>query len=305
MKKTPPLTESQKAQILGDKPLSNISFPGKGQVISFWDMIQYFTAGSFASHIEALTRLIDRSSEEDSTTPLTKGQRNGMVELFDALAPYCFDDDMRISRNRLEAMSRGVAGYDETKIDTWGVLRRDLQAFEESFQDEMRKRTIMLLPFETQSYYTEEKLFGEKVFKTFRRARKDISSAGACLAIELSTAAVFHLMRATEHALRRLARAVQVTIPKTELDYKGWDTIIESIEAAIDTLLASPAPTLKSKRVKRLEFYHEAMKEFRAFEHVWRNPTMHTRKTHNMDDALAVWGHVKSFMMQLAGHLPK
>jgi hypothetical protein len=44
---TPRLSADQKAQILGDS-LSNFSFPGNGQAISFWDMIQYFTAGSFA-----------------------------------------------------------------------------------------------------------------------------------------------------------------------------------------------------------------------------------------------------------------
>jgi hypothetical protein len=62
MKKTPLLTESQKAQVLGDL-LANISFPANGQLVTFGNTIQYFTSGDFATHIEAMTGLTDSNRE--------------------------------------------------------------------------------------------------------------------------------------------------------------------------------------------------------------------------------------------------
>ncbi len=87
------------------------------------------------------------------------------------------------------------------------------------------------------SYIDNGDLFGESVVKAFPDAVEDIKSAGNCMAVELSTAAVFHLMRDSEYGMRRLAKRlnVRVTHKKTmcPLEYADWDKIITGIKKKI------------------------------------------------------------------------
>ena len=80
--------------------------------------------------------------------------------------------------------------------------------------------------------------FGQKVFDRFGDANRDIAAAARCLALDESTASVFHLMRALEWGLRDLANRVGQTFP-TPIEYQEWAPVIEHIESKIKALIAS------------------------------------------------------------------
>jgi len=58
------------------------------------------------------------------------------------------------------------------------------------------------------------------------------------------------------------------------------------------------------KRQQQIEIYAEFLKEFHIVRDLWRNSVMHARATYNEPDAIAVFGHVRSFMQRLADQFP-
>lgn len=77
--------------------------------------------------------------------------------------------------------------------------------------------TFLFIPAEWSYLYRHDgPLFGERVEDAFPDAHRDIEAAGRCIALDESTAAVFHLMRAAELALQRLANELGVENAKWE-----------------------------------------------------------------------------------------
>jgi hypothetical protein len=149
-------------------------------------------------------------------------------------------------------------------------------------------------------------LFGAKVFSAFPDARIDIADAGYCLAVELHTAAVFHLMRVAEYGLRALARKVGAKLTdkrkKQPLEFAEWGKVITRINDRIGEANAKlpKGPKLNA----RVHFYSEAADHCLYLKAV-RNEISHTRTNYNGPEALGVMERVRSFMVFLERGLQK
>lgn len=141
-------------------------------------------------------------------------------------------------------------------------------------------------------YFEKAQLFGDEVFNSFPSAIDDITEAGTCLALERATAAVMHLMRATEVALKSLAKAVNVG-PQND-----WGAHLKSI----DLELANRTKTAGARTADE-QFYAEAAAQFDNVRRAWRNPTMHVDKVYTQDRAAEILQAVKSFMWHLAAKI--
>jgi hypothetical protein len=299
MKKPPPLTESQKAQILGD-PVSNIHFPTPVRVISLWDMIQSIVASKLQTHLEMLTRLSVYAAQNGPDVALTDDLRNSVVELCDALEQYCIGMEMRVSRNRLKTMRRWVAGRDEDRMEIWRELRRDVDAFQEDFEEEMNERLLIILPPDKRVSYCQEKLFGELVYKAFPSARKDISAAGDCIAIELSTAAVFHLMRASEFGLRALAEHLGAIPAAWPIEFSQWKEVIAAIKIKLDEKERLLMQMTKGfQKDESLELYRALLAEVNHLK-LSRDRVMHTRAWYDSIEADGQRHLVEGFLVRIA-----
>ena len=73
--------------------------------------------------------------------------------------------------------------------------------------------------------------FGDKVEDAFPRVAEDISEAGKCLALDRSTSAVFHLMRAMESAVGRLSLKLDIPNPDRE-----WGKLLSDIPKKIEAM---------------------------------------------------------------------
>ena len=78
--------------------------------------------------------------------------------------------------------------------------------------EELAYRKFAFIKPSLSAYFEQEQLFGKDVHEKIPKARQDIKESGNCLAAELHTAAVFHLMRVAEHGLRKLARRLRVKL---------------------------------------------------------------------------------------------
>src|SRR5690606_2199938 len=105
---------------------------------------------------------------------------------------------------------------------------------------------LALVPPEKAKFFESDELFGTEVATAFPSARQDIKDAGNCLALDLNTAAVFHLMRVMEVGVKAMARHLKVRI-KAGLDYVTLGEMAKKIDAKLQS------KTLKARGKKRTE----------------------------------------------------
>lgn len=194
------------------------------------------------------------------------------------------------------------------------VIASEIHGLIQQILNEAASIRFLFVSPEKVQYFEAEELFGPTVNAAFPSAKNEIKCAGNCLALDLNTAAVFHLMRAAELGLRSLAEHFGAKVKNKPLDLAGWDGVIKAIERKIDQRLnpktpkGSPAvvkPIRKSakKKAEEREFYRGVMGEFYAFKDVWRNSVMHTRTSYNEVEAVGVSIRVCDFMNRLSTRL--
>jgi hypothetical protein len=172
-------------------------------------------------------------------------------------------------------------------------MHRQVVALREAVEDDLRTHVFLPISPAMAAYCDPANLFGEGVPASFPSAMSDIVDAGNCLAVGLSTACVFHLMRGLERGLRALT--AEFGLPYTT---EAWGRVIEKIEAAI-TELQKPENKHAPNRQK-LQFYCECAVEFRYFKEAWRNHAVHERINYSDKEAMIILEHVRNFMRRLS-----
>lgn len=153
-------------------------------------------------------------------------------------------------------------------------------------------------------FMDKEQLFGAEVHGAFHSANGEIKEAGNCLAAENNTAAVFHLMRASEVALRALARDRNVAFKDKPLEQKEWGQILAALEEIIKGLRLEDGKRWADSQVReeQIRFYNEVLQELRGFNEAWRRHLSHAHAgaLYDRDYALSVFKHVRAFLQKLA-----
>lgn len=134
--------------------------------------------------------------------------------------------------------------------------------------------------------------------KKFPSASYDVEEAGRCIALERSTAAVFHLMRALEFGLVALGKTLGIA--EEQLSGQNWDRIIVAIEAAIRKVQLGERHEQKSADT---HFYSLAATQFAFFKDAWRNYVSHAGVSYNTEQAVGIHRSVRDFMRQIATRL--
>src|SRR5579883_390392 len=157
--------------------------------------------------------------------------------------------------------------------------------------DELSGRFFLSIAAEDAELYKADKpLFGPQAEAKFPEMSEDVAEAGKCLALNRSTAAIFHLMRVMEIAVQLFGGKLGVTLA-TE---KNWQNILDEINKAIKSLDLR-APLTKA--------YAEASAHLYNVKLCWRNAVMHPKQTYTPDEARALFASVKTFIGDLAGVL--
>jgi hypothetical protein len=108
--------------------------------------------------------------------------------------------------------------------------------------------------------------------------RYDIVQAGRCLALEVPTAAAFHIFRAAESVMRRYYIAVIGTVPTKKP--RNWGAYIKNLQSHGG---ADPKILHSLQEIKDL----------------YRNPTMHPEKQYTPDEALSLVGLAQHLMSSM------
>ena len=187
-------------------------------------------------------------------------------------------------------IDRAIKEYEHAALTD--RLKMELERLGEKFLDELEERKFLYVPPELANFYDQKQLFGMVVFDKFKAARDDIKNAGNCYAVGQPTACVFHLMRAMEIAVRKLARRPHMNItitPKTT-----W----RQITGAMDKKIAD-MPDGNSREKNRKENWEASRANLHHVGSVWRNSTMHPAKTYTPSQARDVLDACRVFMSGL------
>lgn len=149
-------------------------------------------------------------------------------------------------------------------------------------------------------YEQKEPPFGLEVDAAFPASARDISAAARCLALDEWTACVFHLMRALESPLHRLAERMAVSFP-SPVDLENWKNIIDKVESAVNEKVRQQGQAKKShERNDELKQLAEIAILFRHFKNAWRNDAAHGRQSFDEREAQQVYDGVRNFMQLMA-----
>jgi len=165
--------------------------------------------------------------------------------------------------------------FDHQSLPLYSVLSNQMQTLWNTIYGELQGKWFAYLPPDKAELFEKDNLFGDKVSISFPTADLDIKAAGTCLAADLNTAAVYHLMCAVEIGLRALAKQLKVkTVKKTvPIELGTWENVISALELKV----ASNFPRTKKGQIES-DFYKAIFIEFRAIKDLWRNKVMHARR---------------------------
>ncbi len=166
---------------------------------------------------------------------------------------------------------------------------------------EIEGKAFFYVPADRARFFPRTKdphLFGRAVGDAFPAAFQDIAESGACLALDRTTACVFHLMRTLEIGLRALGNKFGVS-----LEHTNWAPALDQIESRIRNMHKDAAWKAFPDCKQQQEFYAQAASHFSIFKDAWRNYTMHVRGFYTEEQAERIFEHVKAFMQKLAERL--
>lgn len=181
----------------------------------------------------------------------------------------------------------------------------ELQHVLDSLEHELDTNRFFMLSGDGKKFFGRN--FGKTVSDAFPSASTDVLEAGNCLALDRSTAAVFHLMRAVEWGMRALCAHLGFARLKsrkggkvrfTPVSHAEWEAMLNELHIRVDAKM-NRLSRGKEKQTTQ-EFYYPILQDLRGFRDAWRVHTMHTRRDYTFKDAEAIYGHVRRFMVQLS-----
>jgi hypothetical protein len=273
--------------------------------ISLLEIMREFSAWD----INLWTQIIDSLKAETIKpfgTVLPKSKINGIRSyLLDGKLECLFRElDWREAESTLFALNIPIckiAGQKSEPISAERV-RIALGDLRLAISQELKKRKFAMIENKKADFFEMGNQFGEEVSRAFPSVKEEIRQAGNCLALDLNTAAIFHLMRVAELGMRSLARRLKVKCKKNSIDSGGWSEIITGIENATAArwLKAPKAKSARRKAVSFLKLCEVSADELNVFKEVWRNNVMHAGQLNNEHEAHGVYIRVRDFMQRLS-----
>jgi hypothetical protein len=280
---------------------------------SLWDIMNHFEAKELLKRLAEFASLQVEAKALDGRTKsldtiradLTKSL-SGALDVVRAIRsreqrarpgcePNIFSESTSVFERKQKRMREPLAASALVEIadESWHALVRDLD-----------KLKYLYVSVDFAGCLDQERLFGNAVYDNFPTARDDIRDAGSCIAAEQGTAAVFHLMRASEVALRALCRDRGKTYPDSSLEARQVGDLLGALDTEVNQMRATDWKNWSSKDVKdaQVNFYHQALVEFRDFNEAWRKHMAHGHEGtfYNADTAIGILRHVKGLMQVLA-----
>ena len=163
-------------------------------------------------------------------------------------------------------------------------------------REELGQRIFLQLSTEGASKYEKaQKIFDGNVWNKFTEARYDLEEATNCLALERSTAAIFHSMKVMERSLHAVHLCLGLAWPLVGND-KNWGNILRGIR---DELTKRGS----SSRWPERNFFDQLYALLDSVKGGWRNPALHVDEKFTQPEAERIYRAVSDFISRIADRM--
>ena len=237
-----------------------------------------------------------------SDDPIRQRVRDGLLDHVIRIATEIGAPDTA----RQSGLVKGL--FEDPKLNAFQV-QSNIDRVSETFVCELRERRFVFVAPDRNEYLVDQNAspFGIEVERAFPSAARDICEAANCVAMECTTAAVFHALRAAEVVLRVLAHDRGVTYPDASLESKQVGDLLGQLDTKLANLRKADGKNWPSRDVKgaQIQFYHSAVAEFRDFNEAWRKHMAHAHEGafYDRDQAVNIMNHAKGLMGTLCKKL--
>lgn len=263
------------------------------QLVSLWELMKSFR----------LTAVLELAKSESRLTAIIEDKLLPNVDAKEVIVEDWQRKEIRQLARRISqdfaplgltastATLRRVRKFCDSEQPNFEELQRLYKEFMGRFYDETAALAFLSIEPSKSRYFEQSNLFGEAVASRFPDAIVDIEEAGKCLALDRSTASVFHVMRALEMGLQEFGTKLGIQFA----DMKNWQKLLNDVQGAINRL---PQTTAAEKEyLGKCQAVHAHLQ---AVKDAWRNDVMHPRVNYTPEQAIDIFGHASALMRKLA-----
>jgi hypothetical protein len=175
--------------------------------------------------------------------------------------------------------------FENNELTTNDFVSR-VEELSSRLSDELGNKLLVVISTQSLRYLKVNKPpYDESMIKEFPEIEVELIEATTCLAYEVPTAAVFHLMRAMEIAVRNLGTLLGIS--NIEI---SWGKLLSSIESEIKKM---PDGTKKDNWSENKSLLYHV-------KQAWRNTTMHPKKSYSLIESTQIYDAVQSYLNNLA-----
>jgi hypothetical protein len=233
----------------------------------------------------------------------SKELANGFLE---QLQNPAWHHDRVVRRAILDGLPRPPM-LKQVPLPSFETIYAQLRTLAEQMRQDMDAVRLAVVFKDQAQFFEQDELFGPKFHGMASVAiNSEIKAAGNCLAADLPTAAVFHLMRVAERGLHALAVHLQIPqIKPYPLEFSDWREVIQAIGNKLDDMAKRVDLTPRGlAKDQEIQFNRGLLNALTFFKEAYRNPVSHLRGTYNEHGARDVYRRVEDFMKELASRVP-
>jgi hypothetical protein len=276
-------------------------------LVSLWEMLQ-FGAGRFVDLLGCMSRLENQLAASQAVGDLD-------FENVGLLGGLCEDLGLPNSgtqANRVRLQYQHNFSHQELLTNLRELLRRITdELFGVCFYYVLPNKAGLItrpekrpsvFPLQVRLKFAYE-YFGPKITQRFPSLDTDLREAIKCYAYECLPACVFHLMRATEVGIFRIAKLCEIKDARP-----NWNSVLKQAE---DLTQRTKHKDIPAATQPHREFLKTIVADMRSLEHAWRNKIMHSEDKlipscaeFDSQDIHMIFTATHSFLLHLAEGLP-
>jgi hypothetical protein len=108
--------------------------------------------------------------------------------------------------------------------------RREFQILIDAVYVELENRLFLYVQPDLAKFYDDDGILSENFRLRFPSPYRELRESGSCICCGLSTASVFHSMRAAEIGVRIMGGRLDVTFPDKPIELAEWHQILEQAD---------------------------------------------------------------------------
>lgn len=199
------------------------------------------------------------TSENEPHSPPGADTMKAIFATLEGLDRLCKSFDWKASETKIDMTYGHLKTCPSDDID-WSSLEADLRNAADMVIADLCRSKLVKVGSAYYEYINSEGLMDSDFKDKFPSAVFDVKEAGNCIAVDSGTAAVFHLMRAVEWAMRALC--VDLGMLETRykdklvpIEYSQWEQILNQLPEAIENRVESFPRGAKAGRSRVLFGY--------------------------------------------------